>query len=159
MPLFDQLYNFGRWLTKTAPKPKTWCKTYQTACDSSPVSAATNFRVDVSHPQEFFSEFALDRNKTTIASMEKNDDDSVLPAETTTPERDRTSDREIAQQAPTELVPFREILLCARVEEMSYQEISKHLSFPLAVMSACLELSEAPARFVAEENDGGRYGV
>src|ERR1700722_9586587 len=127
MPLFDQLYNFARWLAQdTAEAEDLVQETYAKALRGfSSFQLGTNFRAWMYRILR--NSFLSSRTglKTTIA-IEGEDEESLLPPETNTPESFLIGqeDREAVQQALAgSSVPFREILLLCEVEEMSYQEI------------------------------------
>jgi len=164
MPLFDQLYNFARWLTQdTAEAEDLVQETYTKALRGfSSFQTGTNFRAWMYRILR--NSFLSSRTglKTTIA-LDGENDDRVLPAETTTPESVLIEqvDRELVQQALTELpVPFREILLLCEVEEMSYQEISETLVIPIGTVMSRLSRARKRLRdLLQKKSDGGRYGV
>jgi RNA polymerase sigma-70 factor, ECF subfamily len=126
MPLFDQLYNFARWLTQdTAEAEDLVQETYTKALRGfSSFQAGTNFRAWMYRILR--NSFLSSRTGLkTMVAIDEEADENLLPAESTTPESIliAQADRGMVQQALTELpVPFREILLLCEVEEMSYQE-------------------------------------
>jgi RNA polymerase sigma-70 factor (ECF subfamily) len=81
--------------------------------------------------------------------LEPGDEDRLLPVSSHTPETlVITQDLgEALQQAIEALpVPFREVLLLADVEEMSYQEISEALSIPIGTVMSRLARARKLAR-------------
>jgi RNA polymerase sigma-70 factor (ECF subfamily) len=100
--------------------------------------------------------------KTTVP-LDGENDDIVLPAETSTPESMllEQADRDTVQQALAELpVPFREILLLCEVEEMSYQEISETLVIPIGTVMSRLSRARKRLRdLLRKSSDGGRHGM
>lgn len=164
MPLFDQLYNFARWLTQdTAEAEDLVQETFTKALRGfSSFQAGTNFRAWMYRILR--NSFLSSRTglKTTVP-LDGENDDSLLPAESSTPESIllKQADRETVQQALTELpVPFREILLLCEVEEMSYQEIAEALVIPIGTVMS--RLSRARKRLrdsLLEKSDGGQHGV
>src|SRR6266536_4284244 len=111
MPLFDQLYNFARWLTQdTAEAEDLVQETYIKALRGfSSFQAGTNFRAWIYRILR--NSFLSSRTglKTTIALDEEAHED-LLPAESTTPESIliEKMDQETARQALTDLpVAFR----------------------------------------------------
>ena len=164
MPLFDQLYNFARWLTHdTAEAEDLVQETYAKALRGfSSFQAGTNFRAWIYRILR--NSFLSSRTGLkTMVALDGEVDDLVLPAESTTPESIliEQGDREIMQQALAELaVPFREILLLCEVEEMSYQEIAETLAIPAGtVMSRLFRARKALRNIIGKKNQGGRHGV
>jgi len=164
MPLFDQFYNFARWLTQdTAEAEDLVQETYVKALRGfSSFQLGTNFRAWMYRILR--NSFLSSRTglKTMIA-IDGESDESLLPAESTTPESILIAqvDRETMQQALADLpVPFREILLLCEVEEMSYQEIAETLAIPIGtVMSRLFRARKALRDLVQRKNEGGRHGV
>jgi len=164
MPLFDQLYNFARWLTQdTAEAEDLVQETYVKALRGfSSFQLGTNFRAWMYRILR--NSFLSSRTglKTMVAIDEETEED-LLPAENTTPESILIAqvDREAVQEALADLpVPFREILLLCEVEEMSYQEIAETLAIPIGtVMSRLFRARKALRDLVQKTNEGGRHGV
>ena len=164
MPLFDQLYNFARWLTQdTAEAEDLVQETYAKALRGfSSFQLGTNFRAWMYRILR--NSFLSSRTglKVTVA-IDGEADESLLPAETTTPESIliAQADRESVQRALTDLpVPFREILLLCEVEEMSYQEIAETLAIPTGtVMSRLFRARKALRDLLQKKNQGDRHGM
>jgi RNA polymerase sigma-70 factor, ECF subfamily len=164
MPLFDQLYNFARWLTHDTTEAEDLVQeTYAKALRGfSSFQAGTNFRAWIYRILR--NSFLSSRTGLkTMVALDGEVDDIVLPAESTTPESILIEqvDREIMQQALAELaVPFREILLLCEVEEMSYQEIAETLAIPTGtVMSRLFRARKALRNSIGKKNQGGRHGM
>ena len=164
MPLFDQLYNFARWLTHdTAEAEDLVQETYTKALRGfSSFQAGTNFRAWMYRILR--NSFLSSRTGLkTMVALNGEVDEVVLPAENTTPESIliQQADREVVQQAMAELaVPFREILLLCEVEEMSYQEIAETLAIPAGtVMSRLFRARKALRNIIGKKNQGGRHGM
>jgi RNA polymerase sigma-70 factor, ECF subfamily len=164
MPLFDQLYNFARWLTQdTAEAEDLVQETYTKALHGfSSFQLGTNFRAWMYRILR--NSFLNSRTGLkTMVAIDGEPDESLLPAETATPESIliAQADRETVQRALTDLpVHFREILLLCEVEEMSYQEISETLTIPMGtVMSRLYRARKALRDLLRSENEGGRHGV
>jgi len=163
MPLFDQLYNFARWLTKdTAEAEDLVQETYTKALRGfSSFQAGTNFRAWIYRILR--NSFLSSRTglRATVALDE--DEARLLPAESTTPESIliEQASRETVQQALADLpVRFREILLLCEVEEMSYQEIAETLAIPLGtVMSRLFRARKALRDLLRQNSEGGQHGV
>ncbi len=164
IPLFDQLYNFARWLTQdTAEAEDLVQETYAKALRGfSTFQAGTNFRAWIYRilRNSFLS--SKTGLRTTVVFDE--DDPENLPSEDTpTPESLLISraTRETVQQALEELpVHFREILLLCEVEEMSYQEIAETLAIPTGtVMSRLSRARKALRGLLQQKLGGGQHGV
>jgi RNA polymerase sigma-70 factor (ECF subfamily) len=163
MPLFDQLYNFARWLTQdTAEAEDLVQETYAKALRGfSSFQSGTNFRAWMYRilRNSFLS------SRTGLKAMvvlDAENEESVLPAENTTPESllIEQASREIVQQGLEELpVHFREILLLCEVEEMSYQEISEALAIPIGTVMSRLYRARKALRDVLRKKIGVRHGV
>ena len=164
MPLFDQLYNFARWLTQDTVEAEDLVQeTYTKALRGfTSFQAGTNFRAWMYRILR--NSFLSSRTglKITVA-LDENADESLLPAESNTPESIliEQADRETVRQALADLpVPFREILLLCEVEEMSYQEIAETLAVPIGtVMSRLFRARKALRDLLRQKRVGGRHGV
>jgi RNA polymerase sigma-70 factor (ECF subfamily) len=164
MPLFDQLYNFARWLTQdTAEADDLVQETYVKALRGfSSFRVGTNFRAWMYRILR--NSFLSSRTglKVTVA-LDPENEEQVLPAETTTPESILVEevDREMVRQALVDLpLNFREILLLCDVEEMSYQEISETLAIPAGtVMSRLFRARKALRELLRIKIQGGRHGL
>lgn len=164
VPLFDQLFNFARWLTQdTAEAEDVVQETYAKALKGfSSFRPGTNFRAWM---------YRILRNcflssrtgLKTMVSLDADNEQEVLPADTATPESAllAQSDRESVQRALGELpVHFREILLLCEVEEMSYGEIAEALGIPQGtVMSRLFRARKALKVLLREGIQGGPHGV
>jgi RNA polymerase sigma-70 factor (ECF subfamily) len=142
MPLFDQLYNFARWLTQdTAEAEDLVQETYAKALRGfSSFRPGTNFRAWMYRILR--NSFLSSRTGLkTMVAIDEEGVDEVLPAESATPESILIvqADKETVQRGLEELpVPLREILLLCEVEEMSYQEISETLAIPIGTVMSRL---------------------
>jgi RNA polymerase sigma-70 factor, ECF subfamily len=163
IPLFDQLYNFARWLTQDKAEAEDLVQeTYVKALRGfSSFQPGTNFRAWMYRILR--NSFLSSRTglKTAVVRDEENDD--CLPVETANPESllIEQADREMVQRALEGLaVPFREILLLCEVEEMSYQEISETLAIPVGtVMSRLFRARRALRAALREKTEGERLGL
>ena len=164
MPLFDQLYNFARWLTHdTAEAEDLVQEAYAKALRGfSSFRPGTNFRAWMYRILR--NSFLSSRTglKATVA-LDENTDESLLPVESTTPESNliAQANREIVQQALADLpVAFREILLLCEVEQMSYQEIAETLTIPIGtVMSRLSRARKALRDWLRKKMEGARHGM
>jgi RNA polymerase sigma-70 factor, ECF subfamily len=164
MPLFDQLYNFARWLAQdTAEAEDLVQETYAKALRGfSSFQPGTNFRAWMYRILR--NSFLSSRTGLKVmVALDGEADESLLPPESNTPESILMGqvDRETVQQALADLpVPLREILLLCEVEEMSYQEISETLAIPMGtVMSRLFRARKALRDLLQKKNEGGRHGV
>jgi RNA polymerase sigma-70 factor, ECF subfamily len=164
MPLFDQLYNFARWLTHDTTEAEDLVQeTYAKALRGfSSFQMGTNFRAWMYRILR--NSFLSSRTglKVTVA-IDEEVGESLLPAESTTPESIlmAQADRDAVQQALTDLpVPFREVLLLCEVEEMSYQEIAETLAIPIGtVMSRLWRARKALRDLLRKNNQGDQHGM
>jgi RNA polymerase sigma-70 factor (ECF subfamily) len=164
LPLFDQLYNFARWLTHdTAEAEDLVQETYVKGLRGfASFQLGTNFRAWMYRilRNSFLSSRAGLKN--TVA-LDEDEQEDVLPAENATPESILLAhaNREMVQQSLTELpVHFREILLLCEVEEMSYQEIAETLAIPAGtVMSRLFRARKALRGLLQQKLEGGRRGL
>jgi RNA polymerase sigma-70 factor (ECF subfamily) len=164
MPLFDQLYNFARWLTQDTTEAEDLVQeTYTKALRGfSSFQAGTNFRAWMYRILR--NSFLSSRTglRTTIP-INTEEDEILLPANPTTPESVliEQADRETVQHALADLpVRFREILLLCEVEEMSYQEIAETLTVPMGtVMSRLFRARRALRDLLRNKNEEGRHGL
>lgn len=162
LPLFDQLYNFARWLTQDATEAEDLVQeTYTKALRGfSGFQLGTNFRAWM---------FCILRNtfltsRTGLKSADPDDTDmDSMPSPQPTPEAFliQQADRAAVQQALERLpVPFREILLLCEVEEMSYEEIAEVLGIPIGtVMSRLYRARRALRAQLLEKFKGASHGV
>jgi RNA polymerase sigma-70 factor (ECF subfamily) len=152
LPLFDSLYNFAHWLAQDRHQAEDLVQeTFVKALKGfGSFRAGTNFRAWM---------FKILRNtfltsRTGLAStmtdpLEPGDEERLLPVAAHTPETlVITHDLgEALQQAIEALpVPFREVLLLADVEEMSYQEIAETLTVPIGTVMSRLARARKAAR-------------
>lgn len=164
VPLFDQLYNFARWLTQDAAEAEDLVQeTYAKALRGfSSFQPGTNFRAwmyRILRNSFLSSRIGL---KTTAVFDEENPE--IAPAtDASTPESlyINQANRQLVQDALAELaVPFREILLLCEVEEMSYQEIAETLSIPIGTVMSRLSRARKALRAVLQQKlKGGSHGL
>ena len=160
LPLFDQLYNFARWLTEDVSEAEDLVQeTYAKALRGfSGFQIGTNFRAWI---------FRILRNafltsRTGLKSTGEEDLEAMASADPS-PEAVLidNANREMVRQALAELpVPFREILLLCEVEEMAYGEISQVLSIPIGTVMSRLHRARKALRVkLVEKFKGGPHGV
>lgn len=163
LPLFDQLYNFARWLTQDTTEAEDLVQeTYAKGLRGfSSFQPGTNFRAWMYRILR--NSFLSSRTglKTTVAFDEEEYENA--DADRSTPESllIAQASREMVQQALAQLpVPFREILLLCEVEEMSYQEIAETLAIPQGtVMSRLFRARKALRRLLQPKLQGGGHGM
>ena len=150
LPLFDALYNFAHWLTRNREDAEdlvqeTYAKALKGFASFQP---GTNFRAWMFRILR--NTFLTSRAGLKAASVPLDDDESsLLPPSRETPESILIGRRsEEALQAVIEQLPagFREVLLLADVEEMSYQEIAETLSIPVGTVMSRLSRARKAVR-------------
>jgi len=164
LPLFDQLYNFARWLTgDTAEAEDLVQETYAKALRGfASFQTGTNFRAWMFRILR--NSFLSSRTglKNNIA-FDEEDQDVIASTDTSNPESLllEQADRERVQRALEDLpVHHREVLLLCEVEEMSYQEIADTVGVPVGtVMSRLSRARKALRRALNAKMQGVRHGV
>jgi RNA polymerase sigma-70 factor (ECF subfamily) len=152
MPLFDQLYNFARWLTRNREEAEDLVQeTYIKALKGfSSFQVGTNFRAWMYRIlRNTFLTSRTGLKVTMTVPLDSDEDGPELAVECDTPETIlfERSNREQLQGAIDELpVHFREILLLCEVEEMSYQEIAEALSIPIGTVMSRLSRARRTLR-------------
>ena len=144
MPLFDQLYNFARWLTQNREEAEDLVQeTYVKALKGfSSFQLGTNFRAWIYRilRNTFLTSRSGLRAASTV-SLESEEDGPDLAVENETPETIlmRMSNSQLVQSAIEDLpVHYREAILLCDVEEMSYQEIAETLAIPVGTVMSRL---------------------
>ena len=152
MPLFDQLYNFARWLTQNREEAEDLVQeTYVKALKGfSSFQLGTNFRAWMYRIlRNTFLTSRTGLRATMTVPLDLNEDGPELAVQYDTPETllFASSNRELLQSAIDDLpVHFREVLLLCEVEEMSYQEISETLSVPIGTVMSRLSRARKTLR-------------
>jgi RNA polymerase sigma-70 factor (ECF subfamily) len=159
LPLFDQLYNFARWLTHdTAEAEDLVQETYAKALRGfSSFQAGTNFRAWMYRILR--NAFLSSRTGLKITVPLADEDDERLVADGPSPESLLIAQvsRETVQRALEQLpVHFREILLLCEVEEMSYQEIAETLAIPIGTVMSRLSRARKALRKIIEQKSEGK---
>ena len=151
MPLFDQLYNFARWLTQNREEAEDLVQeTYAKALKGfSSFQLGTNFRAWMYRILR--NTFLTSRTGLRAAATVSLDPEEgpELAVENETPETIlmRSSNSQLVQRAIDDLpVPYREALLLCEVEEMSYQEIAETLSIPIGTVMSRLSRARRTLR-------------
>ena len=163
IPLFDQLYNFARWLTQDTSEAEDLVQeTYTKALRGfSGFEIGTNFRAWIFRILR--NSFLTSRTglKTKVALEEDGVESIASSAPTPEDVLIEQANRGMVQDALAELpVPYREIVLLCEVEEMSYEEIAQVLAIPLGtVMSRLHRARKALRTCLVEKLKGGSHGV
>jgi RNA polymerase sigma-70 factor, ECF subfamily len=152
IPLFDQLYNFARWLTKNGADAEDLVQeTYVKALKGfSSFRLGTNFRAWMYRIlRNTFLTSRTGLKETATLQIEPEESEPIVPVDRDTPESiliDR-SNQYLLQHAIEELpVHYREILLLCDMEEMSYQEISEMLCIPIGTVMSRLSRARKALR-------------
>ncbi|HWJ48424.1 MAG TPA: sigma-70 family RNA polymerase sigma factor [Candidatus Udaeobacter sp.] len=164
LPLFDQLYNFARWLTHNAPEAEDLVQeTYVKALRGfSGFQLGTNFRAWMFRILR--NTFLTSRTGLKSPAM-SNDEVDFDKIATASPNPESVliaqANRELVRQGLTDLpLPYREILLLCEVEEMSYEDIAQVLAVPLGtVMSRLHRARKALRALLAEKFKGAPDGL
>jgi len=153
MPLFDSLYNLAHWLTQSREDAEdlvqeTFAKALKGFGSFQP---GTNFRAWI---------FRILRNtfltsRTGLAAtatklpLNEEEDESVLTPSPTTPESlllERLEADALHHAIAGLPVPYREVLLLADMEEMSYQEIADTIGIPIGTVMSRLSRARRAVR-------------
>lgn len=148
LPLFDQLYNFARWLTHDTTEAEDLVQeTYAKALRGfAGFQLGTNFRAWMFRILR--NAFLTSRTGLKAEIATEEDFDSLTSSEPS-PETllIGRANQEIVRAALTELpVPFREILLLCEVEEMAYDEIADVLGIPIGTVMSRLHRARKALR-------------
>src|SRR5437870_2657798 len=150
MPLFDALYNYARWLTHDSAEAEdlvqeTYLKAFRGFRSFRP---GTNFRAWIYRilRNTFLTSRAGLRQ---VVSIDEDPDQVENISVEETPEShllQRATGAELERAIGELDLPFREVLLLADVEEMSYKEIAETLSIPLGTVTSRLLRARAKVR-------------
>jgi RNA polymerase sigma-70 factor, ECF subfamily len=152
MPLFDQLYNFARWLTQNSEEAEDLVQeTYVKALKGfSSFQLGTNFRAWMYRIlRNTFLTSRTGLRATMTVPLDPEQDEPELAVENDTPETIlmKRSDSQLVASAIDGLpVHYREALLLCEVEEMSYQEIAETLSIPVGTVMSRLSRARRALR-------------
>jgi RNA polymerase sigma-70 factor, ECF subfamily len=158
VPLFDQLYNFARWMTGNDSEAEDLVQeTYAKGLRGfESFRAGTNFRAWM---YRILRNSYLSSRTGLKASVAFDEEDPGLPqpADSATPEDHviLESDRQAVQRALESLPPhFREVLLLCDVEEMTYQEIAATLGVPAGTVMSRLFRARQTLRRLLQQSPG-----
>lgn len=161
VPLFDQLYNFARWLTHDAAEAEDLVQeTYVKALRGfSGFQAGTNFRAWIFRILR--NAFLNSRAGLKMSALDESIEEPASEAPSPEATLVAHANREAVRDALSELaVPHREILLLCEVEEMSYEEIAQVLAIPIGtVMSRLYRARKALRGILVPKLQGGSHGV
>lgn len=161
VPLFDQLYNFARWLTQDAAEAEDLVQeTYVKALRGfSGFQMGTNFRAWIFRILR--NAFLNSRAGLKMVGLDPSEEEPASDAPSPEAILVAQANREVVRDALTELaVPHREILLLCEVEEMSYEEIAQVLAIPAGtVMSRLYRARKALRTVLLGKLPGGSHGV
>jgi RNA polymerase sigma-70 factor, ECF subfamily len=152
MPLFDQLYNFARWLTQNREEAEDLVQeTYAKALKGfSSFQLGTNFRAWMYRIlRNTFLTSRTGLRATMTVPLDPEQDEPELAVENETPETIlmKRSNSQLVLSAIDDLpVHHRETLLLCEVEEMSYQEIAETLSIPVGTVMSRLSRARRSLR-------------
>jgi RNA polymerase sigma-70 factor (ECF subfamily) len=152
MPLFDQLYNFARWLTRNTEEAEDLVQeTYVKGLKGfSSFQLGTNFRAWMYRIlRNTFLTSRTGLSVTMSVPLDPEQDGPELAVENDTPETIllRRSNSQLVVSAIDDLpVHQREALLLCDVEEMSYQEIAETLSIPVGTVMSRLSRARRTLR-------------
>ncbi len=152
LPLFDSLYNFAHWLAQDRHQAEDLVQeTYAKALKGfGSFRPGTNFRAWMF--KILRNTFLTSRSGLAYANsepLEPGEEDRLLPLAAHTPETlviTQDLGESLQQAIETLPVPFREVLLLADVEEMSYQEIADTLGIPIGTVMSRLARARKAAR-------------
>ena len=162
LPLFDQLYNFARWLTGDVTEAEDLVQeTYVKALRGfSGFQLGTNFRAWMFRILR--NTFLTSRSGLKPTAFDEQEFEELASNHPTAEAMlIQQVDRAMVQQALAEFtVPFREILLLCEVEEMSYEEMAQVLSIPVGtVMSRLYRARKALRSLLSEKFKGAPNGL
>jgi RNA polymerase sigma-70 factor (ECF subfamily) len=152
MPLFDQLYNFARWLTRNTEEAEDLVQeTYVKALKGfSSFQLGTNFRAWIYRIlRNTFLTSRTGLRVTMTVPLDPEQDALELAVENETPETilmDRSNSQLVLSAIDDLPVQYRETLLLCEVEEMSYQEIAETLSIPVGTVMSRLSRARRTLR-------------
>jgi RNA polymerase sigma-70 factor (ECF subfamily) len=152
MPLFDQLYNFARWLTRNTEEAEDLVQeTYVKGLKGfSSFQLGTNFRAWMYRIlRNAFLTSRTGLRVTMSVPFDPEQDAPELAVENDTPETIllRRSNSQMVLSAVDHLpVHYREVLLLCEVEEMSYLEIAETLSIPVGTVMSRLSRARRTLR-------------
>ena len=153
MPLFDSLYNLAHWLTQSREDAEdlvqeTFAKALKGFGSFQP---GTNFRAWIFRilRNTFLTSRTGLAATTTKLPLNEEEDESVLTPSPMTPESlllERVQAETLQEAIAALPVAYREVLLLADVEEMSYQEIADLVGIPIGTVMSRLSRARKAMR-------------
>lgn len=152
LPLFEPLYNYARWLTHDVAEAEdlvqeTYLKAFR---GFGSFTAGTNFRAWMYRILR--NTFLTSRSGLRAVPALSIDDDPEKYediTETSTPETiffSRANAEALRVAIEALPLPFREVILLADIESMSYKEIAETLSIPVGTVTSRLMRARAKVR-------------
>ncbi len=156
LPLFDALYNFAHWMARSREEAEdlvqeTYAKALRGYQSFRPGSNFRAWMFRILRNTFLTSRTGLSRTSTVF--LEDEDGEAVAVTHET-PESTllHTTDIEAVRRAIGGLpLPFREAVLLADVEEMSYREIAEALEVPIGTVMSRLARGRRALRKALEE--------
>lgn len=152
MPLFDSLFNFAHWLCGDRDEAEELVQeTFAKALKGfSTFREGTNFRAWIFRIlRNTFLTSRTGLAASSTVSLEPEDEQLLADTSGATPESlvIASATREAIERAIESLsLPYREVLLLADVEEMSYQQIAETIGAPLGTVMSRLARARKAVR-------------
>ncbi len=153
LPLFDSLYNFAHWLTQRREDAEDLVQeTFSKALKGfGSFQPGTNFRAwifRILRNTFLTSRSGLAATATTLP-LNEEEDEMVLKPSARNPESlllERLEAENLQSAIAALPVAYREVLLLADVEEMSYQEIAETVGIPIGTVMSRLSRARRAVR-------------
>jgi RNA polymerase sigma-70 factor (ECF subfamily) len=152
LPLFDSLYNFAHWLAQNREDAEDLVQeTYAKALKGfSSFQPGTNFRAWMFRIlRNTFLTSRTGLKVTNVSALEAEDEERLPVASADNPESlaiGAAAEETVQRALETMPVHFREVMLLADLEEMSYQEIADTLSIPIGTVMSRLSRARRAIR-------------
>src|SRR5690349_20856311 len=152
MPLFDSLYNFAHWLAQNREDAEDLVQeTYAKALKGfSSFQPGTNFRAWMFRIlRNTFLTSRTGLRASSVSNLDPEDEDRLPSPSADSPEMlaiGAAAEATVHRAIEAMPVHFREVLLLADVEEMSYQEIADTLSIPIGTVMSRLSRARKAIR-------------
>lgn len=161
IPLLDSLFNFAVWLTRDRAEAEDIVQeTYLRALKGfGSFQPGTNFRAWIF--RILHNTFLTSRCGLAVTRTVTLDDEAEIPqAAVTTETPESILLAEVSQQAVRDAIAavpatFREVMLLADVEEMSYQEIADTLAIPIGTVMSRLSRARRALRAALQAKSQG----
>jgi RNA polymerase sigma-70 factor, ECF subfamily len=151
LPLLDPLYNFARWLSGDADEARDLVQeTFAKALKGfNGFQEGTNFRAWMFRilRNTFLTSKSGLEQRNTLQVEDGGMEEAAVDHETPELKLLRRADTELVQKAIAQLSPpFKEVLLLADIEEMTYQEVADALSIPMGTVMSRLARARKQVR-------------